>query len=712
MTGRRLLLLFCPLLALGLYLPALRCDFVFDDRGVILMNPLMNDLEELPRLLVTPYWNAPGHTRELYRPLTSASFALDAAISGMRPAWFHLVNAVLHALATLLVTLLALDLAGGRTAAAAVAGVLFAVHPIHVEAVAGIVGRSEILAALGVLTAILFHRRALLDPRGRVSLRAGAAWLACLLGMFAKESAIVGPALCVLSEAVPPRAAPALRLRAALYAGYAVCASIYLGTRVAVLGGLGPGGSIPFVDNPAASAGPFDGRLTGLGTLVRYAALLVWPRHLSADYSYDQIPIIHSLRDPLAAAGLVLALAVLAAGLWLVRRAPMAGFALLFMGVSASLTTNVTLFIGTLLAERLMYLPSAGLCLLAGWAAGRLDGGGARPFARALAVVAAALLLGRSCARIPDWKDDSSLYSSAARVSPRSARIQYNLGNAYLREARYGDAAQSYRTALAIYPEFQDARVNLGMALVQQGQAAEALGLLETAAQKDPKNADLAINLGTAYRSLGDRSRAEQAFRRALELDATSSRAWNNLGSIELLRGNVEAAVADLRTAVRLEPAVAIYRINLGDALTAASRAGEAAEQFEAAFRLDPALPEAHRGLGEVALQRGDLGTAEREFRIAASSSPPSARAANFLGYLLTRRGKYVEAADQYERALALEPGLADAHRSLGLLYAERIGNRERAVAHLKASLRIDPAQPQAPELQKLLLRLESGGGE
>ncbi len=676
------------------------------------MNPLMNDLRDLPRLLVTSYWNAPGHARELYRPLTSASFAVDAAISGMRPAWFHLVNAILHALATLLVTLLALDLAGGRTAAAAVAGILFAVHPVHVEAVAGIVGRSEILAALGVLTAILLHRRALLDPRGRVSLLAGAAWLACLLGMLAKESAIVGPALCLLSEAVPSQAAPPLRLRAALYGGYAACGAIYLMTRMAVLGDIGPGGPIPFVDNPAAAAGPFDGRLTGLGTLVRYAALLVWPRHLSADYSYDQIPIIHSLLHPLAAGGLILALAVLATGLWLVRLAPMAGFALLFVGVSASLTTNVTLFIGTLLAERLMYLPSAGLCLLAGWAAGRLDRGGGRWFARTLAVVAAALLFGRSCARIPEWKDDFSLYSSAAKVSPRSARIRYNLGNAYLREARYGDAARNYRTALAIYPDFQDARVNLGMALVQQGQAAEALGLLETAARQDPRNADLAINLGTAYRSLGDQSRAEQAFRRALELDERSSRAWNNLGSIELQRGNVEVAVADLRTAVRLEPAVAIYRINLGDALTAASGAGEAAEQFEAAFRLDPALPEAHRGIGEVALEKGDVGTAEREFRIAASSSPPSARAANFLGYLLTRQGKYAEAADQYEKALALDPGLADAHRSLGLLYAERIGNRERAIAHLKESLQMDSAQPQAPELRKLLLRLESGSGE
>ena len=120
-----------------------------------------------------------------------------------------------------------------------------------------------------------------------MSLTAGAAWLACLLGMFAKESAIIGPVLCLLSEAVPPRPAPCRRWRTFLYTGYAACAAIYLGTRLAVLGGLGAGGPVPFVDNPAASAGPLDGRLTGLGTLVRYAGLLLWPRHLSADYSYD-----------------------------------------------------------------------------------------------------------------------------------------------------------------------------------------------------------------------------------------------------------------------------------------------------------------------------------------------------------------------------------------------------------------------------------------
>src|SRR5262249_25167564 len=159
---------------------------------------------DLPRLVAAPYWNVPGQPRNLYRPLTSMSFFVDGTLSGMRPAWFHGVNTVLHALATLLVTLLALELSGGRRSVGWVAGSLFAVHPIHVEAVAGIVGRSEILAALGALGAILSHRRALVAARVRAPLWTGAAWGAVLGGMLAKESAIVTPLLCVLSDAAFP----------------------------------------------------------------------------------------------------------------------------------------------------------------------------------------------------------------------------------------------------------------------------------------------------------------------------------------------------------------------------------------------------------------------------------------------------------------------------------------------------------------------------
>jgi len=713
LTGRRPILIVGPLLVLLLYLPALRCGFVFDDLGVIGANPLMHDLRDLPRLLVSPYWNAPGRDRSLYRPLTTVSLALDRAVSGMRPSWFHGVNLLLHAFATLLVTRLALRVLHGDGTGAALAGALFAVHPVHVEAVAGIVGRAELLAAIGVLTALLCHLRAQAAPPGRAGVWIGAAWLGCLLGLLAKESALAAPVLCLLAQTalpVPPSAA-LRRRRIALYAGYVGAAFAYLAGRRAVLGALGVGASIPFVDNPAASAGPVDGRLTGVGTLVRYARLLLWPVRLSADYSYDQIPVIHSALDPRAVGGLLLIAGTIVGGLWLVRRAPACGFALLFMAASTALTTNIVLFIGTLLAERLMYLPSVGLCLLAGWALARPGRPAGRGAARFIAALVVLLLGSRTWARIPDWKDDLALYSSAALVSPRCARIRYNLGNAHLKTARYKEAADEYRAALSIYPGFRDARVNLAMALIQDRRPQEGLELLQIAARQTPRDADIAVNLGTAYKALGDLRSAEAEFRRALELDPRSARAWNNLGSIELPRGHVEAAIDDLTKAVSLDPDLAIYRINLADALNAASRPREAAEQFEAAYRLEPDLPEAHRGLGEVALGRGDHVAAESEFRIAAGANEPSARAANFLGYVLTLKGQFAEAAGQYERAIALDPGLADAHRSLGMIYAEQIKDRGRALDHLKASLRIDPGQSGADDVRRLIAALESQSG-
>ncbi|HEV8701662.1 MAG TPA: tetratricopeptide repeat protein [Candidatus Polarisedimenticolia bacterium] len=712
MTGRWSSLLAGPLLALLLYIPTLGHDFVFDDRGVIEANPLMHDIRDLPRLFVTPYWNAPLHSRLLYRPLTSASFALDRAISGMRPAWFHAVNVALHALATLLVAGLALELLPGRPAAAAVAGALFAVHPVHVEAVAGIVGRAEILAAIGVLSAIACHRRALLARPERATLWVAAAWVSALGGVLAKESAIVTPLLVLLAERTMPGVQAASRARRlVLHAGYGMVALGYLGIRAAVLGTIGPGQPIPFVDNPAAAAGAVAGRLTGLGTLARYARLLLWPDRLSADYSYDQIPVIRSLFDPLAILGLLILVAVVVGGARLVRRAPACAFALLFTAATACLTTNVVLFIGTLLAERLMYLPSVGLCLLAGWAVGRSTGPRARWILGGAAALAVLLLAGRSWARIPEWKDDFSLYSSAARVSPRSARIRYNLGNGHLKAGRYAEAEMNYREALRIYPEFQDARVNLGMALLQLHRAQDGLALLEAAVRLDPQSADLAVNVGTAYQALGDEARAEAAFRRALELDPRSARAWNNLGSIELRRGNAEEAAEVIARAVAIDPHMAVFRVNLADALNAAARTSEAAEQFREAYRIDPDLPEAHRGLGEVALSRGDLETAEREFRLAAGARVPSARAANFLGYVLTRTERYSEAVVQYEKAIAIQPDLADAHASLGLLYAARAGDRARAIEHLRTSLRLDPAQARAEDLRALLDRLEKRQG-
>jgi tetratricopeptide (TPR) repeat protein len=526
--------------------------------------------------------------------------------------------------------------------------------------------------------------------------------------MLSKESAVTAPILCMLVDrALPVSPGPGRRRRQVLYVGYAITLGTYLVARFAVLGTIVLGAPIPFVDNPAASAGPIDGRLTALGTLPRYAGLLLWPTRLSADYSFDQLPVLRSLVDPMVVGGIVLVLAVVGGGALLMRRAPAAGLSLLWIAVSASLTCNMLLFIGTLFAERLMYLPSVGLCLLIGWGIASVS---LRRLSLAcLAGLAfCALGAGRSLIRIPEWRDDFTLYSSAAVVSPRSARIRFNLGNAYLRQSRFAKAEEHYRSALGIYTEFDDARLNLGMAVLQQGRAREAIEHLTTIVEHHPEGVDAKVNLGAAYRMLGEHARAEELLIEVLEIDPRSAKAWNNLGSIALARGHVEEAITRMEKAVALDPNLAILRVNLADVLTAAGRYDEAAVQFEAGYRMDPQLPEARRGWGELALRRGDRATAEREFRAASTGDNPSARAANFLGFLLSRRGDVRGAVEAYELALRIDSSLLDAHNNLGVLYDEQLGRPERAMAHLRRSLEIGPTQPRVQEIRRRLEALRA----
>lgn len=707
MKGRHLSLVASAIAAVLLYLPTLRHEFVFDDRLVIGLTPSLADAGSLGRILAAPYWNTPRENRLLYRPLTSLTLAIDRSVAGgMNPPWFHLVNILLHGCATFLVTFLALKILPGRLAPA-VAGLLFGLHPVHVESVAGIVGRSEILAACGAVGAVIAHRKAAGSPGRTGILWMCVAWACCLAGVTAKESAMAAPALCLLLEVAFAGAThPSRRRRLALYAGYAVAMGLYLAARLAVLGTLGVGQPIPFVDNPAAASGAIAGRLTALSTVPRYAILLLFPARLSADYSFDQIPVVRSLADPWVAGGIVLVLAVVGGGACILKRHPPCGFGLLWIAASAALTSNLLVFIGTIMAERLMYLPSAGLSLLCGWAVSKACDRGRGRAAAVLATMALSACAVRSWTRIPEWKDDFSLYRSAARTSPLSTRIRYNLGNAYLRSGEYDRAEENYRAALDIYPDFGSARVNLGMTLLKLGRPREARTMLLDAAERDPGSAEVAVNLGAAHRALGDDGRAEAEFRRALSLDPREAQAWNNLGSIDLARGDVARAIEHLQEAVRLRAENAVFRINLADALIAGGRVPEGLAQFEAAHGLAPDLTESHRGLGEIALRRGDKATAEREFRLAVEGREPSARAANFLGYLLVQRGDYRGGAAAYADAVRLDPSLSDAHRSLGLLYAHRLGDPVLAVHHLEASLALDPRQAGGDDLRRLVREL------
>jgi len=453
------------------YLGTLGAQFTFDDHGLVVQNPMAT-----PGMSPLAWFLRESTTGSLYRPLTMVSYALNALVSPA-PWSQHLGNVLLHVLATTV----AYDLARvllRSTPVAVTTALLFAVHPVHTEAVASIAGRAELLAGLFVMLALSALVRAERNPSWRaVSL------IAFVLGTLSKESAFVTVPLAALVLAWTGPLSMRRLVRGLV--PYVVVGLGCLLLRRVVVGSFGLLEPPPFIDNPIAQAGVGARLATAVVVLFEYLSVLVAPIRLSADESFNQVPVVVSALDPrlFAAVG---TFAVVGAALLGVRhRLPVLGFALLFFLAAMTVTANVLFPIGTIKAERLLYLPSFGACLAGGWVLRRWAG---RRWNARTAVVALglALLAGRTWMRNADWRDDFTLFTRTAETSPASARAQANAAAMYGQAGRLDLAEQHVRAAYAIAPQFAAAAMGLAQVADARGQRDEALRWYEEAVSLDP----------------------------------------------------------------------------------------------------------------------------------------------------------------------------------------------------------------------------------
>ncbi len=253
------------------YVNSIANGFALDDIPLVRDNAGIRELSDAPRLFVSPYW-PDGAVAGLYRPVTALSFLLTRLALGESAAGFHAVNVLLHALVAALVWLQARDV-GVHYGTALVTAALFAVHPLHTEAVANVAGRAELLGALFVLAAWWLQRAAACraTPAGRAAVLVGAA--ACyLFAVLSKENTVLAPLLFALVERMsrdrPGRAGPGLGPVAAAYTAAFVAAMLL---RVNALGGIRGAGDVAYLDNPAAFAGPAARVATALWVQLKYA---------------------------------------------------------------------------------------------------------------------------------------------------------------------------------------------------------------------------------------------------------------------------------------------------------------------------------------------------------------------------------------------------------------------------------------------------------
>jgi tetratricopeptide (TPR) repeat protein len=701
MNGWRLLAL--AVLVFAAYSNSFQAGLIFDNAPAIAQDTRIRTAasENIGLILHREYWykRAPSG---LYRPLTTLSYLLNYAIlgNGLNPAGYHWINVALHAANVWMVYALGILIFGEPALALALAA-LWGVHPVLTESVTNIVGRADLLATFGVLAGLLCYTRALAaHGRPKVAWLAGMA-AAQAVGLFSKESAAVLPGILLLYDLAWPLRGR-WRQRAPAYAALILPFAAFLWLRSSAH----PRMLIPFAENPLASAGFWTGRLTAIQVIGRLMGLFLWPMRLSADYSFNAAPLV--VWQALLALLVCLA-AILIAALRRRRNRPFFFFVGLFF-VALTPTANLFFPIGSIMAERFLYLPSVGLagCLVVG-----IQALVRRPSARRATWIATALvclaLAARTYARNFDWRDEMSLWTSAAAASPGSARAHNNLCNALSDlPGRLPEAIAECETALRILPDSADAHYNLGRILARSpGRLADAISEYQAALRIEPDYAQARTGLGNALLHMPGRLLdAIAEYRAALRSEPDLADAHYGLGSaLAQVPGHAEDAMAEFQAVLRLEPGRADAHNGLGSVLSQIpGRLAEAIVEYRAALRTDANYAKAHNNLGNsLARISGRLPDAVAEYQAALRADPNFADAHfNLANALAQTPGRQADAVAEYQAALRIAPGFVEAHANLAVVLSRMPGRMAEAITELQAAVRLRPD----PALKQMLGRL------
>lgn len=595
--------------AFGVYVNALGNGLVYDDQFLIVRSWLVERLD-FRSVFTTHYWAGyPGNETGHYRPLTVLTFLLDA-LGGIRPFRYHLTNVLLHVCCSLLAWGLCRR-AGLSRFAAGLAGLFFAVHPIHSEVAAGVTfGRSDLLAGAFLLAGMMSYMHPS-RSRGRYAL----ALVVFFCGLISKESALALMGLVVVYDLAAGmgvgeekayqnkdgrrrrregaletrlswsagrpgwaetlrRLAGVVRTRWPWWLGFVGVFGVCLVVRNTAAGlGFSPAGMTELV-NPLYGASLETRILTAGKIFWHYVSLLVFPWRLSVDYSYNAIPASVSLLEPGVIAGVVLGLGGLCLWIRSLARWPRLFFCGALFWVPYAGVSQTVLLLNSMVQERFLYIPVLGVFALAGMGVERLF----RKYGLSVVFAVGLVVSGyaaRTVVRNGDWRDDFSLFSSAVRAYPESAKMHQavgqvfaergmtdrailafrralsireeamtynNLGNAYGVKGGFEQAAEAYRKAVGLDPQYAEAWMNLGVTAMRAGDPAMAAEGFRQAAVLLPEDGETHFNLGVALEKTGRTEEAAQAYRRSASLGDT--RAYFNLGQVLESQARTGDAVA------------------------------------------------------------------------------------------------------------------------------------------------------------------------
>ncbi|XP_050544980.1 protein O-mannosyl-transferase TMTC1-like [Daktulosphaira vitifoliae] len=523
------------------YWNGLNGDFVHDDIPAITMNGDVLGTNPILQVVTNDFWGTPmadPNSHKSYRPLTTLTFRMNHYMFGLEPVWFHLINVVLHGLCSVLFARLCIAVAGLQYKYGVLAGVVFAIHPIHTEAVTGIVGRADILACLFFLLSFLTYHESQKKSKEQVL-------LSCTFGalsMLAKETGLmvllVNLAYDIYSSwthikksFIEKKHSEESRLftRRALKTIFAT--AILLTFRLYMLQGSLPKFTEP--DNPAAFHDSSRVRLLSYCYVAVFNLwLMLCPSALSHDWQMNSLPLVTSVNDIrnlgtcVVAAFLFCATCKILSDMDSQKHVPQVLAALLLV-VPYIPASNLLVTVGFVVAERVLYIPSMGLILWCVYGLQTLMNSRKSRLLNILIKLLVGLTLivfvARTAIRNSDWLSRPTIIKAGLKTLPHNAKMHYNWAN-YRRDV--GDtqtAVSHYREALRLWPSYASAHNNLGT-LMERSRDAEHHFL--AAIRFSPGHVNAHYNLGQVYRLMNRTKDAVAMLERCLRLNSGYTAAY------------------------------------------------------------------------------------------------------------------------------------------------------------------------------------------
>ncbi len=678
------------LLILLSYFPTLSAGFVWDDT-IFVEEPVMREgVSGLAKI-----WSSPSAIRHEghYWPIVYTSFWLERQLWGLEPFPYHLLNLLLHLLCTLLIwrLLLRLEVPGAFFAAAA-----FAVHPLHVESVAWVIERKDLLSGAFFLGAFLLWLRFVRNPGPGSYLGSLLAFVAALLS---KSIAVTLPASFLLErfwKAGRVERRDVLRTAPFFAVGLAITVAdvAYYRTREVV----------------ELDYSLLERVLIAARALWFYAGKVIWP---------GELPVIYPLwdvrsSDPVAWAYLLAAIAIGAAA-WFGRRhvgrAPLT--ALLFFGVTLSPVlgfVNYGYMQYAFVADRFQYLAGLGIIALviAGAARGAnaLPRGGRVAVAGSFVLVLAVFSVG-TFRQSGIYRAPTAFFGHIVSLNPDARDAYLNLTDALIEEGRHEEALDAAEHAMKTSANPANAHANLGAALLNLERFEEGEKHLHRVLELDPDHRNATHNLGELFRRQGQHETAAGFYRQALEMDGDYGLAAAGLGDALFQLGRHEEAAEALGRALVMRPdsdVAANLRSMRAQSLSELGRLEEAAEEYRVLVRLQPASRDPLLRLAGVLRRQGRTEEADVHIRRARETGPESVAFLQNVAEALRDQGLYEKALDEYRRVLELDPAFGSAHAGRAATLFE-LGRYEAAIEALERSIALEPEVSVRPAREVLIGR-------